>query len=174
VTAVVSLKCTPTQRLLNKDISEDLSRQNCRLDQSDIGRTQTAETAHCDIETITPNTSMNRAKIVSEQTEPKRKRRARTVRAIGCRDSDDKFRASDAVKYGTIPAKYRGVPEQKPKYRRQTAQNTVGGSAVSRKDGGESTMRKKQLQNSTAFSLFDKLHAGPSGRLHFYFKCTTN
>ncbi len=61
----------PTQRLLNRDISENLSKQNCRLDQSEIGRTQTAEKAHCDIETMTPNTSMNRANIVSEQTEPK-------------------------------------------------------------------------------------------------------
>ncbi len=71
-----------TQRLLNRDVFEHLSKQNCRLDQSETGRPQTAEKAHCDIEITTPVTFMNRADIVNEQTEPKRKRRARTVRAI--------------------------------------------------------------------------------------------
>ena len=159
VSALVSLKCRPTQRLLKRDVAEHLSKQNCRLDRSEIGRPQTAKEAHCDIEITTPATLMIRVDV--ERTDRAEVRTASTYcrsnRAIrqSNRAVDDKFRASDAVKYGTIPAKFNGVPEQKPKYRRQTAQNTVGGSAVSRKDGGGSTMGKRLLTNSTTSSLFE-------------------
>ena len=132
VSTLVSLKCMPTQPLLNRDVSEHLSKQNCRLDRSEIGRPQTAEKAHCDIEPCLCRERTNRAEARTASTNCQSNRAIRqSNRAV-----DDKFRASDAVKYGSIPAKYRYVPEQKPEYRRQTAQNTVGGSAVSQKDGG--------------------------------------
>ncbi len=74
----------PTQRLLNRNVAEHLSKQNWRLDRSEIGRPQTAEEAHCDIVITTPANLMNRVDVdvVNEETEPKRERRARTVRAI--------------------------------------------------------------------------------------------
>ncbi len=58
------------------------SRTAALIDQN--GRPQTAEEAHCDIEITTPATLMNRVDVdvVNEETEPKRERRARTVRAI--------------------------------------------------------------------------------------------